>query len=300
MNTRKLSEKPDRTDWHRLWGLMMTPLFERLGCETVVEMDLSAKVQRLDMVVVRRKEKIRYDVLADPNYYEGFEQLNEHNLISFKSFREVFNMTALEELYGHFTNYRKMKTIGEHSKSTVNLYVVTHHFPKDLFSRFEGKNLIDRITETIYDFNVLTPVRFIITRDTNHPILGLFSDNADQIVKSRNKLEKDGWLLGEVSSYIEKLYKYYALEGIDMPYTQEMFIKDHYPEWYDKIQAAKAEGEARGKAEGEARGKVIGEIVMAQRLLKRNLYSQEELETKTLDELKAALSEIETRLFPKH
>ena len=51
MVTQNNKTKPDKTDWHRLWGLMVSPLFERLGCDVTVEMDLSFKVQRLDMTV---------------------------------------------------------------------------------------------------------------------------------------------------------------------------------------------------------------------------------------------------------
>ncbi len=296
MNIEENPEKTDRTDWHRLWGLMMLPLFEKLDCETVVEMDLSAKVQRLDMVTVTADpENIPYHRL-EADYYEGFENLNRHNLISFKSFREVFGMSAVEELYGHFTNYRKMKNIPENEKNTVNLYAVTHHFPRELFSRFEGKNLIDRAGERIYTFNLLTPVRFVITRGSCHPIMGLFSDDAEQILGSRRRLENDRWLIREVSSYLGRLYEHYSLEGIRMPYTQEMFIKDHYPDWYSKIQAAKNEGIAKGKAEG----KLIGEILMAQRILKLSLYSQEELERRNAEELKKILSEIEGRFISRH
>ncbi len=291
MNTEEKPEKTDRTDWHRLWGLMMLPLFEKLGCETVVEMDLSAKVQRLDMVIVTADpENIPYHRI-EAYYYEGFENLNRHNLISFKSFREVFGMTALEELYGHFTNYRKIKNISESEKDTVNLYAVTHHFPRELFSRFEGKNLIDRAGERIYTLNLLTPVRFIVTRGTDHPVLGLFSDNTEQILRSRRRLENDRWLIREVSSYLGQLYRYYSLEGIPMPYTQEMFIKDHYPDWYSKIQTAKNEGKAEGR--------LIGEILMAQRILKLSLYSQEELERRNTEELRRVLSEIEGRLISR-
>ncbi len=300
MNIEENPEKTDRTDWHRLWGLMMLPLFEKLDCETVVEMDLSAKVQRLDMVTVTADpENIPYHRL-EADYYEGFENLNRHNLISFKSFREVFGMSAVEELYGHFTNYRKMKNIPENEKNTVNLYAVTHHFPRELFSRFEGKNLIDRAGERIYTFNLLTPVRFVITRGSCHPIMGLFSDDAEQILGSRRRLENDRWLIREVSSYLGRLYEHYSLEGIRMPYTQEMFIKDHYPDWYSKIQAAKNEGIAEGKLEGKAEGKLIGEILMAQRILKLSLYSQEELERRNAEELKKILSEIEGRFISRH
>lgn len=88
----------DKTNWHRLWGLMVTPLFERLKCEVTVELDLSVKVQRLDMVVVTKSEDepINFDGV-NPDYYQGFENLNVHNLISFKSFNESFNIEALAQ-----------------------------------------------------------------------------------------------------------------------------------------------------------------------------------------------------------
>ena len=81
--------KPDKIDWHRLWGLMMSPLFERLGCDVTVEIDLSFKVQRLDMTVIIKNKPLCFNNI-DPDYFQGFENLNDHNLISFKSFHEVF------------------------------------------------------------------------------------------------------------------------------------------------------------------------------------------------------------------
>ncbi len=98
-------------------------------------------------------------------------------------------------------------------------------------------------------------MRFVITRGCDHPIIGMFSGDPEQIKASRGRLERDRWLLGQVSSYLGKLYEFYGLEGIDMPYTQEMFIRDHYPEWYEKIQAAKNEGRLIGEASGLVRGR---------------------------------------------
>ncbi len=228
-----MNQKPDKTDWHRLWGLMVSPLFERLGCDVTVEMDLSFKVQRLDMTVITKNKPLCFNDI-NPDYYQGFENLNDHNLISFKSFNEVFNRTAIEELYGHFTNYKKIKEIKKSAK--VNLYAVTHHFPRDLFKPFQRTDLLKCIIEDrVYDLNVFTPVRFIITNSFDHPILGLFSNNRDQINKSLNRLKKDGWLLKHVSSYLKKMFEYYSLEGINMAYTREMFLKDNYPEDYEKI-----------------------------------------------------------------
>ncbi|MCP4349945.1 MAG: hypothetical protein GY795_31065, partial [Desulfobacterales bacterium] len=233
-------------------------------------------------------EKLRYDEL-DPAYYEGFENLNRHNLISFKSFHEVFNVTALEEFHGYFTSYRKEKDISEKDKDRINLYAVTNHFPRDLFAPFRGTEFLECIREgLIYELRVLTPVRFIITRKSTHPILGLFSDDPEQIMTSRRHLEKDRWLLSQVSSYFKKLYNYYFQEGFDMAYTEEMFIKEHYPEWYEKIQMA----ETKGVMQGE----LIGEILLAQRILKQSVYSREQLESKSIDELKSIFAEIETKL----
>ncbi|SLM31397.1 hypothetical protein MTBBW1_3050002 [Desulfamplus magnetovallimortis] len=48
-------------------------------------------------------------------------------------------MDALEELYGHFTNYKKMKNLKD--ENNINLYAVTNHFPETLFNRFKETKL---------------------------------------------------------------------------------------------------------------------------------------------------------------
>ncbi|MDM8516342.1 hypothetical protein QUF76_09100 [Desulfobacterales bacterium HSG16] len=298
------TEIPKRVDWHRLWGLMMTPLFERLGCETIVEMDLSRKEQKLDMVVINRVGNLPYGKIS-PDYYKGFENLNEHNLISFKSFQEVFNVKALEEFYGHYTNYKKDKNIPEKNKGSINLYAVTHHFPEKLFAPFQGTQFLRCIEKgLIYELRFLTPVRFIITRKITHPIIGLFSNDADQITASRKRLEKDGWLIKQVSSYLKKLYNFYFKEGVDMVYTQEMFIQDHYPEWHEKIQSArnegmlegKLEGKLEGMLEGKLKGEYVGKILLAQQILKQAVYSKQDLENKSVDELRSIAVKLEKKL----
>jgi len=79
---REKTDKENKTNWHRLWGLMVAPLFEKLKCEVTVEFDLSLKVQRLDMVVVTKleDEPINFDEV-NIDYYQGFENLNAHNLL---------------------------------------------------------------------------------------------------------------------------------------------------------------------------------------------------------------------------
>jgi len=289
----------EKVNWHRLWGLMMSPLFERLGCETIVELDLSIKIQRLDMVVVIKQEPFDYNLLKH-EYYEGFENLNKHNLLSFKSFREVFNTFALEEFYGHFINYKKEKNISD--DNIVNLYAITHHLPKELFERYQNTNFLECIKENeIYDLKILTPVRFIITKNSKHPVLGLFSDSVNQIKLSRERLEEDGWLIEQVSSYLGKLYNYYNLEGVNMPYTKEMFLKDNYPKIYRQVLRAEERGKFIGLQEGKFIGlqegkkqEIIDNILLAQETLSKKIYSKKKLESKTIDDLKKIFVEILT------
>ena len=51
------SDKPssaDVTDWHRLFGIVLTELFAGSDWEVIRELDLSIKQQLLDIVIVRR------------------------------------------------------------------------------------------------------------------------------------------------------------------------------------------------------------------------------------------------------
>ncbi len=275
----KLTKRPNRTDWHRLLCIMTAPLFEQLGCEVTIEMDLSIKVQRLDMAVVTRTRPLCFDKLK-AEYYEGFENMAEHNLISFKSFREVFNMTSMEEFYGHLINYRKIKQLKR--RDQVNLYAVTHYHPKGLFKRWQGTPFLKCIVPNrMYDLNLLTPVRFIITKDSDHPILGLFSNNTEQIQKSRDKLAEDAWLHQHVSSYLNKLYDFYQLEGVKMPYTREVFVKEYYPEHYGTFLLGKQEG----IQEGELKGELIGKIQLLQQILKKPVASRDQLRSKNMSTL---------------
>lgn len=44
----------ERLQWHRLAGLVVTPLFDLLGYATSLEIDLSMKQQLIDIITVRK------------------------------------------------------------------------------------------------------------------------------------------------------------------------------------------------------------------------------------------------------
>jgi hypothetical protein len=58
----------------------------------------------------------------------------------------------------------------------------------------------------------------------------------------------------------------------------------------------RAEGRKEGFEQGLEKGTLMGEILFAQKMLKLTIYSQEELETKSLADLKEILTKMEAQL----
>lgn len=73
-----------KTDLHRIFGLTLAVLLWRLGYSTEVEADLSFQRQIIDLICVCREKVI--DPSLPSIYWQAFDDLNEHNLISFKSY----------------------------------------------------------------------------------------------------------------------------------------------------------------------------------------------------------------------
>jgi len=55
-------------------------------------------------------------------------------------------------------------------------------------------------------------------------------------------------------------------------------------------------GMEKGIQKGMEKGRLIGEILVAQRIIKQAVYSEQELKIKSIDELKRLLSETEMKI----
>lgn len=89
-----MSEKPPaKVDWHRLFGLLLMDYFAGTSFEVQTELDLSVQQQFLDVVIVRKGKGKLSEPLPD-----GLDDLNEHNLITFKSHHEALEDRHLREL----------------------------------------------------------------------------------------------------------------------------------------------------------------------------------------------------------
>lgn len=116
--------------FHRLFGLSWIDFFRGTDVVVETEVDLSAKLQLLDVVIIRPGATPLALTLPD-----GFEDLAKHNLITFKSYQEVLNEWTLWELIGHFVNYRKQSSASWNELlplAEIRLYALTARFPQKM------------------------------------------------------------------------------------------------------------------------------------------------------------------------
>ncbi len=70
-------------DWHRLFGLLLADFCTGLPFEVEVEVDLSKRKQRLDIVLLRK-----HPGPCSERFPDGLDDLTAYNLITFKSHQE--------------------------------------------------------------------------------------------------------------------------------------------------------------------------------------------------------------------
>jgi len=165
----------DNMDWHRLFGLVLTDFFSNSPYTVELEKDLSMKQQFLDVVIVRKQGGDFTGQLPD-----GFDNLGNHNLISFKSYQEAFDSWAMKELLGHYVNYRKH--VGMLPEAEFRVYGVCARFPAQLAAETE----LSELRKGVYECRWGTDkVRLIVvrnlTRQGHNAPLHLFSAVQEQV-----------------------------------------------------------------------------------------------------------------------
>ena len=88
--------------WYRWFGLLLEDFFTGTAYGVRLEEELSLKRQFLDVLILRWGDGPEPKSLPD-----GLEGLGEHNLVTYKSSAESLDLWALDELFGHYVNYRK-------------------------------------------------------------------------------------------------------------------------------------------------------------------------------------------------
>jgi hypothetical protein len=70
-----------------------------------------------------------------PELPDGLENLRSHNLLTYKSRHEALDAWTLDELIGHYVNYRKLRLNPDgkrHAQHAFGLYAVATRFPNGL------------------------------------------------------------------------------------------------------------------------------------------------------------------------
>src|SRR5262245_33100815 len=127
----------EQRPWHRLFKLSWTAFCEGSALGVSPAVDLSVKQQLVDLVLARQGTGPLPQPLPD-----GFEDLGEYNVLTFKSHQEALDGWALCELVGHYVNYRK-----QHSPSLKDLlpeadfrlYAVCVRYPHNLAQQEIGR-----------------------------------------------------------------------------------------------------------------------------------------------------------------
>jgi hypothetical protein len=216
--------------WHRFFGLLLVDHLADSPFTVTLEMDLSQKQQFLDVVVVRR----RLGPVTRP-VPDGLDDLVDHNLISFKSFREALNDWALKELTGHYVNYRKqVSPRGRLSpEEDFRMIAVCARRPRDLFAVLPAEPLrpgvycCRRGTDAIR-----VVVAAELPLEERDSLLHLFSAAPDRIQYGAKHYRPHA---ADVSTIVRRLFADYKVEGLPMPYTMEDFRRETAREILDQL-----------------------------------------------------------------
>lgn len=214
-------EPPEQTDWHRLFGMLLSDYFTDSPFVVETEKDLSLHQQLLDVVIVR-KQPGTFDLQLP----DGLDDLVNHNLITFKSFREALDAWALKELLGHYVNYRKQ--LSQRNQPLVpeeqfQLYAVCGRFPHNLGQQVA----LHQEREGVYNCTWGTDRIHVVVAaqlpqtERNAP-LHLFSAQQAKVAFGASHYRPRS---AKTSTLLRKLFVGYQVEGISMPITLDEYCQ---------------------------------------------------------------------------
>lgn len=208
--------------WHRLFGLGLIDLFTGSPFAVDLEKDLSRALQLLDVIILRRLPGEFAGELPD-----GLEDLVDHNLLTYKSLWEPLDAWAVDELIGHYVNYRKQASPRDSllPAEQFRLYGVSTRFPQKL--RDEVELTAERpgvywVTWGIHRVRIL--VLSEMPDEERNALWNLFSAVPERVASGASHYHGRS---GQTRSIIDELREQYGLEGITVPYTMDDFVRDY-------------------------------------------------------------------------
>ena len=212
-----------KINWHRLFGLTLMDLFTDSNYQVELEKELSLKKQYLDIVIMRRTGGKPLKQLP-----VGLDNLTEHNLLTYKSLREPLDDWAVEELIGHYTNYRKLVSSSLENLLPANqfqLYAISTRYPRQLLSEpIRLKELQPGVFELTWGTRFLRLIVLSrVSLEEKNAFWLLFSGKEPGFVYGDQHYH---WQQPSERAVLNQLYELYQQEGVIMPYTMEDFERD--------------------------------------------------------------------------
>jgi len=234
--------------WHRLFGIALMEVFEGAPWRVELEQELALRSQLLDVAIIEaigddtaRGAVAERSPAPDPaqnpepplELPDGLENLRPHNLLTYKSRYEALNAWTLDELIGHYVNYRKLRLDASgkrHAQDAFGLYAVATRFPSGLVRTHP-------LQATAWDGVYALPwgghqVRLIVLNAiAKHPrnaAWELFASEQDRIRQGliHYRARHPGPGQGGHWALLEHLYLIYQRESPDMAYTMEDFLRE--------------------------------------------------------------------------
>lgn len=217
------------TEWHRIFGIVVTDLFEGSSYHVELEKDLSLKQQFVDVVIIEQGDGHALAEIPD-----GLENLGAHNVLSYKSHQEAFSPWTCDELLGHYVNYRKQVSPAMDQllpPEDFRLYGVSTRYPQNLARLTQLHEVMQGVYDLAWGSQTL---RLIVTSQVpeaeRNAIWQLFSAVPEHVSYGAAHYH---WHIAQLSTVIHDLYTHYRVEGIPMPYTVTDYFRDFTKEHLD-------------------------------------------------------------------
>lgn len=214
---------------HRLFGLSWIDFFEGTSISVETEVDLSLKQQFLDLILIRKEPGPLPRPLPD-----GFEDLAGHNLLTFKSHQEALDCWALQELIGHYVNYRKQASPSFNDllpETDFRLFAVSARYPLNLARQVELRPLGDGVYEVQgLGLRIRAIVAHQLPLQVHNAMLHLFSAREDLLRYGQQHYRPNS---PETSTLLRDLFMAYGEEP-DMSDK----LKEYVRESIDKLLAS--------------------------------------------------------------
>ena len=227
------SSEPKLHQWHRLFGIALVETLAGRPWRVELEVELALRSQLLDVAII---EKDGHGAVGEGSGQvydlpDGIENLRVHNLLSYKSHHEGLDAWVLDELVGHFVNYRKIRLSPSGKRypiSDFGLYVVVTRFPAKFQHKLEPTEWegVYEITWGSQRVRVIV-LNAIATHPRNLP-WELFASEQERfqqgVVHFRARSSsgsRDGhWAL------LERLHLVHLTEGMVMAYDMKEFLRE--------------------------------------------------------------------------